>query len=86
MLLLLLLSRMVVREGRKMKPAAADKLLVSLLGIERKDDATALFSSILGSLDGEGQQIDDYETAIDIRPFRIHDVFTLTPNRNDKNS
>ena len=50
-----------------------------------------LFSSVLPvrNLDGEGRQIDDYErtlTAINIRPHRIHDVFTLKPNRNDKNS
>ena len=58
-----------------MKPVAADKLLVSLLGIEREDDATALFSSILRNLDGEGRQIDDYEqtlTAINICPHWIH--------------
>ena len=77
---------MAVREGRKVKPVAADKLLVSLLGIERKNDATTLFSSILGNLDGERRQINDYETAIDIGPLWIPDVFTLTPNRNDKNS
>ena len=80
---------MVGRERRKMKPVAADKLLVSLMGIEREDDATALFSSILGNLDGEGRQKDDYEqtlTAINICPHWIHDVFTLKPNRNDKNS
>ena len=70
----------------KMKPVIAVKLLVSLLRVEREDDATALFSSILGNLDGEGRQIDDYETAIDICPHWIHDVFTLKPNRNDKNS
>ena len=51
-----------------MKPVIAVKLLVSLLRVEREDDATALFSSILGNLDGEGRQIDDYETAIDICP------------------
>ena len=63
-----------------MKPVAADKLLVSLLGIEQEDDATALFPSILGNLDGEGRQIDGYErtlTAINICPHWIHDVFTL---------
>ena len=71
-----------------MKPVAADKLLVSLMGIEREDDATTLFSSILRNLDG-GRQMDDYErilTAINICPHWIHDVFTLKPNRNDKNS
>ena len=75
-----------------MKPVAADKLLVSLMGIEREDDATALFSFLFWGTwmekdaDGEGRQIDDYETAIDICPHWIHDVFTLKPNRNDKNS
>ena len=54
-----------------MKPVVAVKLLVTLLGIEREDDATALFSSILGNLDGEGRQIDD------ICPHWIHDVFAL---------
>ena len=36
-----------------MKPLVADKLLVSLLGVEREEDATALFSSVLENLDGE---------------------------------
>jgi hypothetical protein len=37
-----------------MKPPVADKLgLVSLPGVEREEDATALFSSDLGNLDGE---------------------------------
>ena len=63
---------MVGMEGRKMKPVAADKLPVSLLGIEQEDDATTLFSSILGNLDGEGRQIHDYETAIDIGLLWIH--------------
>jgi hypothetical protein len=35
-----------------MKPLVADRL-VSLLGVEREEDATALFSSVLGNLDGE---------------------------------
>ena len=37
-----------------MKPLVADKLaLLSLLVVEREEDATALFSSVLGNLDGE---------------------------------
>ena len=36
-----------------MKPLVADKLLVSLLGVEREEDATALLSSVLENLDGE---------------------------------
>jgi hypothetical protein len=36
-----------------MKLLVADKLVVSLLGVEREEDATALFSSVLGNLDGE---------------------------------
>ena len=37
-----------------MKPLVADKLgLVSLLEFGREEDATALFSSVLGNLDGE---------------------------------
>ena len=39
----------------KMKPLVADKLVVSLLGVEREEDATTLFSSALGKLDGEGR-------------------------------
>ena len=37
-----------------MKSLVADKLMASLLGVEREDDATTLFSSVLGNLDGEG--------------------------------
>ena len=46
---------------------------VSLLGVEREEDATALFSSVLGNLDGKGRQIDDYErtlTRISVCPHR----------------
>ena len=42
----------------KMKPLLADKLVVSMLGVERDEDAIALFS---GNLDGGGRQIDDCE-------------------------
>ena len=31
----------------------ADKLVVSFLGVDREEDATALFSSVLGNLDGK---------------------------------
>ena len=50
----------------KMKLPVADKLVVtvSLLGVEREEDATALFSSVLGNLDGKGRQIDDYERTL----------------------
>ena len=39
-----------------MKPLQADKLVVSL-GVEREEDASALFkfSSVLGNLDGESR-------------------------------
>ena len=65
-------------------------LIVSLLGDEREDDATALFPSVLGNLDGEGRQIDDFERTltchgINICPHWIHNAFALTPNRNNKN-
>jgi hypothetical protein len=40
-----------------MKPLVADKLaLVSLLGVEREEDATAFISSVLVNLDGEGSR------------------------------
>ena len=35
----------------------ADKSVVSLLGVEQEEDATALFSSVLGNQDGEGGEI-----------------------------
>ena len=35
------------------KPLLADKLVVSLMGVEREEDVTALFSSVLENLDGE---------------------------------
>ena len=31
----------------------ADRLVVSLLGVDREEDATALLSSVLGNLEGE---------------------------------
>ena len=34
---------------------------MSLLGVEREEDATALLSFVLRNLDGEERQIDDYE-------------------------
>ena len=37
----------------KMKPLVADKLVVSL-GVEREEDVTALFSSVLRNLGGKG--------------------------------
>ena len=49
---------MVLRED---EAARKDKLVVSLVGIERKEYATALFSSILKNLDGEGRKIYDCE-------------------------
>ena len=52
-----------------MKPVVTDKLLMSLLGVNERTNATALFFSVLVNLDGEGCQI-DYErilTAINIR-------------------
>ena len=36
-----------------MKSLVADKSVVSLMGVEREEDATALFSSVLENLDGE---------------------------------
>ena len=41
-----------------MKPLLTDKLVVSMLGVERDEDAIALFP---GNLDGGGRQIDDCE-------------------------
>ena len=38
-------------------------------GVEREDDATALFSSVLENLDGEGHQIEDCETGIEVCPW-----------------
>ena len=34
----------------------ADKLAVSLLGVDREEDARALLSSVLGNLEGEGSR------------------------------
>ena len=71
-----------------MKPLVADKLVMSL-GIEREEDATALFSSVLGNPDGEGREIYDCErtlTGINVCPHWIHDASTVIPNRNNKNS
>ena len=56
-----------------MKPLLADKLVVSMLGVERDEDAIALFSSVLGNLDGEGRQIDDCEsTPSSLELQRLH--------------
>ena len=69
-----------------MKELVAYKFMASLLGIE---DATALFSSVLGNLDREGCEIYDCErtfTGINVCPHCIYDVFRVTPNRNNKNS
>ena len=44
-----------------MKPAVTEKLVASLLGVEREEDATALFPSVLGNQDGEGGGIYDCE-------------------------
>ena len=65
--------------------------MVSLLGDEREEDATALFSFVLRNLDREGRQIDDYDseknlTGINVCPHWIHDIFTITPKGNNKNS
>ena len=57
----------------KMKPLLADKLVVSLLGVERDEDATAMFSSVLENLDGEGRQINDCErTPSSLESRRLH--------------
>jgi hypothetical protein len=55
-----------------MKPLVAGKSVVSLLGVEREEDATALFSYVLGNLVGERRQIDDCEktlTGINVCPL-----------------
>ena len=70
----------------------ADKSVVSLLGVEQEEDATALFSSVLGNQDGEGGEIYDCERAhwyhrINVCPHWICDVSSDLPsNRNNKNS
>ena len=58
-----------------MKPVIADKLMVLLL----------LFSSVLGNLDGEGHQIEDCETGIEVCPWSAT-FSTRTPKRNNKNT
>ena len=48
-----------------------------MLGVERKEDAKALFPFVLRNLDGEERQIDDYEmtlTGINVCPHWIHDT------------
>ena len=53
-----------------MKPSLEDKLVVSLLGVKRDEDATALLFSVLWNLDGEGRRIDDCErTLIGVATF-----------------
>ena len=72
-----------------MKPPVEDKLVISLLGFEREEDTTALILSVLRNVDGEGHEIYDCErtlTGINACPHWIHDVSTITPNRNIKNS
>ena len=49
---------------------------------EREDDATALFSSVPGNLDGEGLQIEDCErtfTGINVCPHWSAMFSTITP-------
>ena len=58
-------------------------------GVEREDDATALFSSVLGNLDGEGHQIEDCErtfTGINVCPHWSATFSTMIPKRDNKNS
>ena len=56
-----------------------------MLGVEREEDATALFSSVLGNLDGEGRQIDDYErTLTGINDIEVATFPWLTPIRTRK--
>ena len=44
-----------------MRPLVADILMVSLLGVEREEGATALLSSVLGNQDEEGRETYDCE-------------------------
>ena len=64
-----------------MKPVVADKLMVLLLSNKR----TMLHVSHLGNLDGEGHQIEDCETGIEVCPWSAT-FSTITPKRNNKSS
>ena len=74
---------MVLRED---EAARKDKLVVSLVGVERKEYATALFPSFLENLDGEGHKymIVRTFTGINVCSHWIRDDFTVTPIRNRK--
>ena len=63
-----------------MKRVVADKLAVSLLGVER-EEITPLFFLCSEEPGWRGMQIDDYErtlTGINVCPHWIHEVSTIT--------